>query len=270
MRRILPVLLSLQAAACFYPADRGRLLEAKVEKLTADNERQGQKVDEKIAEVSKALESLDKAARRGDADIGVQFQKTVEDLAQLRGQVETYLFKINELDSGMKALTEDLDKKIAEVAGQKAVEDAEAKRKAAELKRPDKADDFLALAEAKAKDGELGVARKLYDEFLKKWPKGELTGEAHYGLGETYFGEDKCREALFEYQKVIQDFAKTRSAPVAYLRTADCFKKLKLTEESRLALEEVVKQYPRSEAAKTAKGRLQELDKSSPKKKGKK
>ena len=34
-----------------------------------------------------------------------------------------------------------------------------------------------------------------------------------------------------------------------------------MTEESRLALEELVKSYPKSEAAKTAKTRLAELDK---------
>ncbi|HYI01335.1 tetratricopeptide repeat protein, partial [Hyalangium sp.] len=51
------------------------------------------------------------------------------------------------------------------------------------------------------------------------------------------------------------------SAPEAYLRSSDCFGKLKMTEESRLALEELVKSFPKSEAAKTAKTRLAELDK---------
>ena len=45
---------------------------------------------------------------------------------------------------------------------------------------------------------------------MKKWAKDALIGEAHYGLGETFFTEDKCREALFEYGKVIQDYAKSQ------------------------------------------------------------
>ena len=275
MRRLFPAVLAAALAGCFYPADRGRALEAKVDKLSADNTQlKGEladtreklaatvpKIDEKIAEVAKAMDSLDKASHRSEADIGIQFQKTVEDLAQRRGQVETYLFKINELETALKKVGEDTERRLTELQGAEAVKAAEAKKKAEELKRPEDKKDFLQLAEDKAKAGELPVARQLYAEFLKKWPKDELTGEAHYGLGETFYGEDKCREALFEYGKVIQDFVKTRSAPVAYLRSAECFKKLKMADESRLALEELLKQYPKSDSAKTAKTRLAELDK---------
>ncbi|MHB8879526.1 MAG: tetratricopeptide repeat protein [Myxococcaceae bacterium] len=275
MRRLLPVISAALLAGCFYPADRGKALETRLDKLGADNAQLTRelaetraklaatvpKIDEKIAEVAKAMESLDKAAHRSEADIGIQFQKTVEDLAKLRGQVETYLFKIGELESALKKQGEDTDARFTLLQGAEAVKAAEAKKKADELKRPEDKKDFFQLAEDKAKAGELSLARQLYADFLKKWPKDELTGEAHYGLGETFFSEDKCREALFEYGKVIQDFGKAKSAPVAYLRSADCFKKLKMNDESRLALEELVRQYPKSDPAKTAKTRLAELDK---------
>ncbi len=263
---------------CFYPAERGKALEAKVDELSQRNAQLQHKldstvpkVDEKIAEVEKALDGLDKASRSTDADIGVQLQRTVEDLAQLRGQVETYLHKINELETKLQAS----ESAVATAKGGDGAREADAKRKAEELKRPEDKREFLLLADGKAKGGEIAVARQLYAEFMKKWPKDALIGEAHFGLGETYFGEDKCREALFEYGKVIQEHPKTKAAPVAYLRSADCFKKLKMLDESRLALEELSKQYPKSDAARQAKTRLVELDKDkrkvpapAPKKKG--
>ena len=61
---------------------------------------------------------------------------------------------------------------------------------------------------------------------------------------------------------MIKDYAKSSTAPNAYLHSADCFGKLQMKEEARLALEEVVKSYPRSEAAREAKTRLAALDKS--------
>ncbi|MBZ4418906.1 tetratricopeptide repeat protein [Myxococcus sp. RHSTA-1-4] len=281
MRRL--VLLALLALpGCFYPADRGRALEAKVDRLGADTaQMQSQlkeareqlaatlpKIDEKVAEVTKALQGLDTAARRKDADIGIQLQKSVEDLAQLRGQVETYLHKITELET---ALAEQ-DKKLLALQGTEAVKEAEAKKKAEELQRPTDKKEFLALAQEKAKAGEVLLARQLYTEFLKKWSKDPLVGDAHYGLGETYFSESRCREALFEYGKVVQEHPKASTAPDAYLRSSECFAKLKMKDESRLALEELVKGYPKSAAAKTAKERLAELDKAAktPAKKGKK
>jgi len=279
MRRLV-LLALLVLPGCFYPADRGRALEAKVDRLGADSaqlqaelkEAREQlaatlpKIDQKIGEVTKALDGLDTASRRKDADIGIQFQKTVEDLAQLRGQVETYLHKITELETALGAQ----DQKLLALQGAAAVKEAEAKKKAEELQRPADKNEFLALAREKAKAGDVLVARQLFGEFLKKWAKDPLVGEAHFGLGETYFSESKCREALFEYGKVVQDHPKSPAAPDAYLRSSECFAQLKMKDESRLALEELVKGYPKSAAAKSAKERIAELDKAkaAPPKKG--
>lgn len=275
MRRLALIALSLAISGCFYPADRGRTLEARLEKLDATQAQLRAeltqtreqlaatlpRIDEKIAEVTKALRSLDTASRRTGADIGVQLQKTVEDLSQLRGQVETYLYKIGELEAALARTSEDTEKRLLALKGDEALKEAEARKKAEELKRPTDKKEFLALAQEKAKAGELVLARQLYSEFLKKWSKDALAAEAHFGLGETYFAEDKCREALHEYGKLLQDYPKAGSTPDAYLRSSECFKKLKMHEESRLALEELVKGYPKSEAAKTAKARLAEQDK---------
>ncbi|QRN94527.1 tetratricopeptide repeat protein [Archangium violaceum] len=280
MRRLALIALPLAISGCFYPADRGRALEARLEKIDATQaqlqaelkQTRAQldatlpRIDEKVAEVTKALQSLDTASRRTGADISVQLQKTVEDLAQLRGQVETYLYKIGELEAALAKTNEETESKLLALKGEAALKEAEARKKAEELKRPADKKEFLALAQEKAKAGDTAVARQLYTEFLKKWPKDALAAEAHYGLGETYFAEDKCREALPEYGKLLQEYPKAEPTPDAYLRSSDCFKKLKMQEESRLALEELVKAYPKSEAAKTAKSRLAELDKA--KKKG--
>ncbi|ATB32093.1 tetratricopeptide repeat protein [Melittangium boletus] len=281
MRRLALIALPLAISGCFYPASRGRTLESRLERIdTTQAQLQEEikrtreqldatlpRIDEKIAEVSKALQSLDTASRRSGADIGIQLQKTVEDLAQLRGQVETYLHKIGELESALARASEDTDKRLLALKGEEALKEAEARKKAEELKRPTDKKEFLALAQSKAKAGDMTVARQLYNEFIKKWPKDALVADAHFGLGESYFTEDKCREALFEYGKLLQEYPKAEATPGAYLRSSECFKKLKMQEESRLALEELVKGYPKSEAAKTAKSRLAELDKA---KKGKK
>jgi tol-pal system protein YbgF len=264
------VVAALVGAGCWYPGDRGVLLEERVGKLSDENaalRRQLGESQEKLAKTQKRLdeqiEQLDKAARRSDADIGIQVQRTVEDVAALRGQVETYQYKVAELETLLKKAQDDLEKKAASVDP-----DLAAKKKADEVKRPDDPKEFLRLAEDTAKSDKT-LARTLYNEFLKKWPKDAAAGEAHFGLGETYYTDEKCREALYEYGKVIQEFTKTRSAPDAYLRSADCFKKLKMVAESKLALETLVKEHPKSDAAKTAKAKLAELDEKPAKKGGK-
>jgi tol-pal system protein YbgF len=267
---------------CFYPADRGKALEVKLQKLEGENEQlraelektRGEvlpRVDEKIQQVTRALDSLDRASRRSDADASLLLQKTIEDVAALRGELEASQHRISELRAALEGTQAELEKKVLQILGPEAVKQYESRRKLEEIERPNDPKAFLELARSRAKAGEATVARRLYDEFFKKFPKHELRGEAHFGLGEIWYGEEKCREALFEYGKVIQDFPKTPSAPQAYLRSSECFSQLKMNDEARLALEEVVKSHPKSDAAKTARARIAELDrKKGSAKKGKK
>ncbi len=259
----------LGASACFYPASRGRELEdktARQEQEIKDLETKLAatlpKIDEKIAEVTKALEGLDRASRQSDASIGVRLEKNVQDLGILRGQVETYLFKIAELEKATKKFEENTDQKFGDLQGTDAGKTAAARRRFEELHKPADPKLYLAVADAKAREGDYLLSRMIYEDLIRKYPKGEVTGDAHFGRGETFYNEDKCREALAEYGKVIQDYAKSSTAPNAYLHSADCFGKLKMNDEARLALEEVVKSYPRSDAARQAKARLAALDKS--------
>lgn len=262
--------VALSLSGCFYPSDRGKLLEERVEKLSDQNanltaqlkDQQDKltqtlpKVDQKIAEVSRALQSLDTASHRTGADIAVQLQKTVEDLAQLRGQVDSYLHNINELNEKLASMQSTTDQRLTDLQGVQAKREAEGKREAEKLSRPSDKREFYALAQGKMKAGEGPVARQLFHEFIKKWPRDALVGEAYFNLGELAFSEKACDQALPDYGKVVENYPKSVSAPMALLRSSECFKGLGKPNEARYALEELVKDYPKSEAAKLARRKL--------------
>ncbi|MGV3625386.1 MAG: tetratricopeptide repeat protein [Archangium sp.] len=254
IRRLVAGLAVLSMAGCFFPADRGRVVEERLDSLQGDNQKLRNelqetrtKLEEATAQLQTALDQLDRASRTTGANIGVKVDTALQDVAVLRGQVETQSVKLQEIETKLSSAPSSIT--------------SAPEPKKEELKRPDDPKEFMKLANEKASAGDASTARALYAEFMKKWPRDEQVGEAHFQLGESFFGEQKCREALYEYGKVIQEYAKAKSAPMAYLHSADCFKQLKMTDESRLALEELVKSYPRSDAAKTAKTKLAELRK---------
>jgi tol-pal system protein YbgF len=258
MRLLLAATLSVLVSGCFFPADRGRVVENRLDGLAADNAKlkaeladTRTKLDEASTQLQTALDQLDRATRTTGANMGVKVDTALQDVAVIRGQLEAQTVKLQELETKLAA--------VQTAAAATPVAPPEPKKE--EVKRPDDPKEFLKLADDKAKNGEQELARKLYAEFMKKFPRDEGVGEAHFGLGELFFGEQKCREALYEFGKVIQDYSKTKSAPVSYLRSSECFKQLKMNDESRLALEELVKSFPKSDAAKTAKTKLAELRK---------
>jgi tol-pal system protein YbgF len=273
MKRLI-VLVPFLLSGCFFPADRGRIVEGRLDTLTEENQKLRDalketqaRLDKTTTQLQEALEQLDTASRTTGANIGVKVDTAIQDVAQLRGQVESDQHRMIELEGRLAEVDVKLSSQAA-TAAKPDKPDGKGEPAKAEEKKPDNAKDFLKLAEDKAKAGDTETARRLFTELMRKWPKDDLAGEAHFALGETYYTDKKCREALYEYGKVLADFAKTRSAPSAYLRSSECFKELKMGAESKLALEELVKQHPKSDAAKTAKQRLAELEKPE-KKKGK-
>ncbi len=118
---------ALTLAGCFYPADRGQVLEDKLEKLTVQNKALEQELKEtrdkqqaSLDDVQKALEQLDKASRRSDADVGVQMQKTVEDVAALHGTMETIQYRLGVLEDAQKKTNDELAKRAeADAAAEK-------------------------------------------------------------------------------------------------------------------------------------------------------
>ena len=244
----------LALGACFYSSVAGKNLETRVDKLDKDLraeqkaqadklDQQLPRIDQKIAEVTKALDSLDAASRRSGADTSVQLQKVIEDLAQLRGQVEAYTHNLDALEN--RAAAASPDKKAAD-----------------DVPRPTDKKEFFALAQSKAKSGDVQTARALYLDFARKWPKDDLAGDAHFAVAESFYGQDNCPEALPEYGQLIKNFGKSKSVPLAYVRSGDCFARLKNTDAAKLAYEQVIKDYPKSSEAKMAQKGLSSLKKS--------
>ena len=254
VRAVLPLGL-LALAGCFYSSEAGKTLETRVDKLDQDVraeqkaqqaklDEQQSRIDQKIAQVSKALDSLDEASRRSGADTSVQLQKVIEDLAQVRGQVEAYTHSVDALQDRAAA--------------------SKGSVQPADVPRPADKKEFFALAQSKAKAGDLAAARSLYLDFVRKWPKDDLAGDAHFALAESYYGQDNCPEALPEYGQLIKNFGKSRSVPLAYVRSGDCFARLKNPEAARLAYEQVVTDYPKSSEARLAQKGLAALKKAPP------
>jgi TolA-binding protein len=269
MRLRSSLLLLLCTSAC-YPLTRGKDLEVRVETLERDDKtlaeqltaerdtlrKQSSELQTKLDDLTARLDKLDKASHTADADVGVQIQAVRDDLAQMHGAVEQYQHRIDLLDQGIKDLQSQTDQKLAAVKGTEAVKQLQADKAAEKLQRPTDKEGFLKLADAKAAAGETEVAVKLYNEFLQKWSKDPLAASAHYALGRIAQEQKHEREALSEFGEVVKAFAKTEKAAPALLRSSECFAALGMADASHLALEKLVKDYPKSQESRMAKERL--------------
>ena len=276
--RSVPLLLALAASGCFFPKSRGDALTLDVEKLRADNEKLRKElsdertrtdvlVREKIAALEERIRHLDEAANLEDARLKERLRSAVEDSGKVNGRLEEVEHRLQELHKELESAQAANDQKLLALKGEQARADAEARRRAEESNHPADKKGWLAAAREKAA-GDPAVARKWLGDWLKKWPKDELAGEAHFALGESYVGEGNCQEASPEFARILRDFPRSRFAAPALMKSHECFKDLKMPEEAKLALEELVASYPDSAEAKQARVRLEEMERAAKKKKG--
>lgn len=266
-------LLSIAASACWVPVERGRQMEERIQRLEEENtlnqkqlEEQRAVVrervataDEKIAEVQKKLNELNAVAHRSGADLAVNQDRLQQESRALRGKLEEAQHQLEQVEQAMADLRTDTEGKFAALKGAGALEEYEAKKKAAELKRPTDKAAFLALAQKQEQAGEKGVARELYEEYLKKWPADPRAADARFRLGEIAFGEKRYREAVLAFGKVVQDFPRSDKAPDALLRAAEAMLALDMKDDAKAMFQDVINRFPKSGAAHKAKVRLAEI-----------
>ena len=272
MRLALAPLL-LAAGACWVPVEKGRQLEARLQRLEGENELNARQLDEqravvrervaqadaKIAEVQRKIDELNATAHRSGADLAVTQDQLKEENTRLLGGLEEQLHRLEQLEKALAQTRSEVDGRFAALRGSGALDEWDAKKKLEGLKRPADKAEFLALAQEQEGKGEKAVARELYEEFVKKWPSDPRAADAHFRLGELWFGEKRWRDAVLEYGKVAQDFPRSDKAPDALLRTGESMLALDLKDDAMKLFEGVVSRYPKSSAAQRARSRLAEL-----------
>jgi len=260
-------------AGCFVPIERGRQMEARIQRLEVQNVEQGRtldeqkeavrervtKVDQKIQEVQTKIDELNQVSRKSGANLAVELGRLQDDFTRVKGDLEVAQHKLADLEKGLGSLETRTDGRFAALKGTGALDEHDARQKLAALPRPDDKAAALALAQKEDRDGDKGVARELYEEYARRWPADPRTAEARFRAGQISFGQKRWREALLAYGKVAEEFPRAEVAPDAMLGAAEAMLALEMKDDAKAVLDQLVERYPKAKAAARAKERLAEI-----------
>ena len=114
-------------------------------------------------------------------------------------------------------------------------------------KAPDNPEQEYAAALATYRAREHGQAVIDFLDFIAKYPKHPLAGNAQYWIGEAYWAQRDYRQALVEFEKVFEHGP--GKAPDALLKIGLCYLRLSDVPRAQQAWQRVVNEYPKSESA---------------------
>lgn len=112
---------------------------------------------------------------------------------------------------------------------------------------------------AKIRNGEYEAATKALQDFLAKYPGGQYAGNAQYWLGEANYKNGLYAKAIQEFTKVGEQYADSPKVPGSLLKIGFAYYELKDWARARAALEDLLKRYPQSSAARLGEARLHKM-----------
>lgn len=249
-------------------------MRSDIDQLRTEMAEMEKREDDQRADVGKKLASVDgrlaelegtlSAIRQADADTGVQMEKVIAEVQQLRGDVEEARHQLGETKKSVQDIIDRPPVSVAAAEG--------APRLSA-----DGLIDGQAIPEDKQALFDLG--KKLFDEkkFVEAGQAFDLLasrttddpalaesamfykGEAHYARAGTLEDKrakaDAYRQAVLSYQRVLQ-VPKAKMADGALLKIGLAFEALGFPEEAKVFYEELLSKHPKSSLAKEARKRL--------------
>ena len=109
------------------------------------------------------------------------------------------------------------------------------------------------------KDGRYAESARLFQAFIGQFPNDELTPNAYYWLGESYYVTQNYPVSLDTFHKLLAQFPNSQKAPDALLKVGYCQYEMKQWDQAQATLNQVIAQYPNTTVSNLAQGRLRAL-----------
>ncbi|HKJ83725.1 MAG TPA: tol-pal system protein YbgF [Mariprofundaceae bacterium] len=106
---------------------------------------------------------------------------------------------------------------------------------------------YLAL-----KSGRYDEASSAFEKLVKDFPDGELTDQAYYWLGESYYAQHKLKPAIRAFEKVAKTYPHSPKHAAAMLRLGTTYQESGNSTRANAIFQKLIREHPDSAAAENA------------------
>ncbi|MCK9532025.1 MAG: tol-pal system protein YbgF [Gammaproteobacteria bacterium] len=203
-------------------------------------------------------------------DMHTRIDSLQREVQQLRGLVEEQAHAIEGLQRRQRELYMDVDRRLARLE-REAGTGAGVVPAPGGLSTPGAAPEAPTEAEPAATAQEREAYQKAFDllrelryeqaaaafrDFLKNYPQGRYAHIAQYWLGEAAYAQRNFKQAITEYQKLLDNYPKSPKLAEALLKIGYSHNELGDRAAATRVLNELVKRYPDSTEAGQARNLL--------------
>jgi tol-pal system protein YbgF len=236
--------------AATLPARAGLFDDEEARRAILDLRTKNEQLRQDQATSTKQLTEQLQTLQRAVLDLNNQNEQLRAELARLRGQDEQMLRDLSDVQRKQKDIAQGVEERMRKlepqqvsVDGKEFSVDAEEKRSYDEAMMTMRSGDFDRAAPALA-------------SFLRRYPASGYADSVRYWLGNAQYGQRQYKDAITTFRAFVTAAPDHPRAPEALLALANCQAELKDNKSAKKTLEELIKQYPKSEAAQAGRERL--------------
>ncbi len=189
-----------------------------------------------------------------------QIQRQSEEIARLRGQVETLTYEPETAKKRQQDFYLDLETRLRKLepqgGGPVAVDGEKGANSAAGAADPARESKDYEAALNNFKGGKYKEASWGFAAFVQKYPDSSLAPNAQFWLGNAFIAQRNCAKAIEAHSVVTTKYAESAKAPDSWLAMATCQQEMGNAAAAKRSLETLVAKYPQAPAADTARDRL--------------
>jgi tol-pal system protein YbgF len=186
-----------------------------------------------------------------------QIDRQKAEIAQMRGENEVLARTVAETQIRIKDMLQAADQKIK--AAEQRTQETEQKLSKLEpvpvaldgrnfMADPNEKRDFDA-AFALFRAGDFVKSQKALFEFIQRYPGSGYSPSALYWLGNAQYSNRDYKEAIINFRNMIAKTPDHMRAPEAMLSISNCQLEMKDPKAAKKTIEDLMKAYPKSEAA---------------------
>ena len=262
---VLALLIASSAPSAFAVSKEIVQLQTQVQQLQEQMARMQQSFDERMGvmrnlvehntdamnKISAAITTLQSSIDKSQTDRGGQVE-------QISGQIQSLNDTMDELKVRLAKLSkqlEDMQSSQQSIAAQQ----AQAQQQAQALAQAPPPDVLYNNAYRDYNGGKNDLAVQEFNDYIKFYPNTDLAGNSYFYLAEIQYKQGNFKEAVKNYDLVLQNFPSGNKAAGAQLKKGFCLIELGQQEDGAQELRHVIARYPRSNEATQARDRLRKI-----------
>ena len=226
--------------------DLRQRLEQNGDQLRARQAEQNAKVTEQLDQMRRSLLDLNtqlELLRADNAKLRGQNEQLARDLADVQRAQTDVQRRQTDIQQGVEERIRKMEPQKVSVDGKEFLADPEEKRQY---------EDALTAV----RSGAFERAEPLLTTLLRRYPSTGYRESALFWLGNAQYARREYKEAIDSFRSLVSSAPDNPKAPEALLAIANCQAELKDSKAAKRTIEELVKTYPKSEAAQAGRERL--------------